>query len=233
LYTSYGIKDTTHALATQIRDAVPSPDGKKLAFTVLNRLYVMDYPGGIAQRITTNNFTEAMPAWSPDGTQLAFVTWDEKEGGHLYKTNVNGKSTLVKLTPESGFFMQPAWSYNNRIAFFKAPKRLFKDDEDPFYSGAEAELVWIPANGGTISRIDGANNKGNVHFTKDTSRVFLNSGGGNLISIRWDGTDEKVHAKITGITTYGSTPDEDEHGIGKDGDHEARNARVRRRGRGA
>lgn len=216
LYTSYGIKDTTHALATQIRDAVPSPDGKKLAFTVLNRLYVMDYPGGTARRLTTNNFTEAMPAWSPDGNQLVFVTWDEKEGGHLYKTNVNGKTALVKLTPESGFYMQPAWSYNNRIAFFKAPARLFKDAENPFYSGSEAELVWIPANGGTMYKIDGANNKGNVHFTKDTSRVFLNSGGGNLISVRWDGTDEKVHAKITGITTYGSTPDEEEHGMGKE-----------------
>ncbi len=61
--------------------------------------------------------------------------------------------------------------------------------------------------------IEGAGNKGNVHFTKDTSRVFLNSGGGNLISVRWDGTDEKVHAKITGITTYGSNPDEEEHGM--------------------
>ena len=42
----YPIKDTSAALATQIRDAVPSPDGSKLAFTVLNRLYVMDYPNG-------------------------------------------------------------------------------------------------------------------------------------------------------------------------------------------
>lgn len=219
LYTSYGIKDTTHALATQIRDAVPSPDGKQLAFTVLNRLYVMDFPGGTPRRLTSNNFTEAMPAWSPDGSQLVFVTWDETEGGHLYKTTVNGKISSVKLTTESGFYMQPAWSYNNRIAYFKAPKRLFKDAEDPFFSGSEAQLVWIPANGGTATIIEGAGNKGNVHFTKDSTRVFLNSGGGNLISVRWDGTDEKVHAKISGITTYGSNPDEEEHGINSKQDY--------------
>ena len=70
LYFNYDIKDTSHALASQIRDAVPSPDGKQLAFTVLNRLYVMDYPNGIPKRLSNHNFTEAMPAWSPDGKQL-------------------------------------------------------------------------------------------------------------------------------------------------------------------
>ena len=54
LYFNYAIKDSTHKLATQIRDAVPSPDGKKLAFTVLNRLYVMDYPNGAPKRVTKN-----------------------------------------------------------------------------------------------------------------------------------------------------------------------------------
>jgi Tol biopolymer transport system component len=211
LYFNYNIKDTSSKLATQIRDAVPSPDGKKLAFTVLNRLYVMDYPKGTPKRVTNNNYTEAMPTWSPDGKQVAFITWNESEGGHLYKSTIGGATT--KLTTEAALYMQPAWSYNNRIAFFKAPKRVFKDAESPFFDGSEAELVWINANGGTVNKIDFANNRGNVHFTKDTSRIFLNGNGGTLISIKWDGTDTKTHAKITGITTYGSVADADEeHG---------------------
>ncbi|RXK60862.1 amidohydrolase [Lacibacter luteus] len=211
LYFNYAIKDTTAKLATQIRDAVPSPDGKKLAFTVLNRLYVMDYPNGTAKRVTTNNFTEAMPAWNPDGTQLVFVTWNESDGGHLYKATLGNKPSVTKLTTESGFYMQPAWSYSNRIAFFKAPVRLFKDAEDPFYSGAEGEIVWIAPTGGAITKVDNANGRGNIHFTKDTSRIFLNAGGGTLMSIRWDGTDTKVYVRITGITTYGTVADADDH----------------------
>ncbi|WP_336517449.1 amidohydrolase family protein [Pollutibacter soli] len=215
LYFNYEVKDTSHALAQQIRDAVPSPDGKKLAFTVLNRLYVMDYPNGTPKRVSTNDFTEAMPAWSPDGTQIVFVTWDEKEGGNLYKYNSAGKGTVTKLTTESAFYVQPAWSYNNRIAFFKAPKRLFKDAEDPFYSGAEGEIAWIPASGGAITTIDMAGNRGNIHFTKDSSKVWLNTGAGSLISMRWDGTDEKTYVNVTGITTYGSVADgEDSHNNG-------------------
>jgi imidazolonepropionase-like amidohydrolase len=40
------------------------------------------------------------------------------------------------------------------------------------------------------------------HFTTMDNRIYL-SNNGQLVSIQWDGSDEKVHAKITGITTYG------------------------------
>lgn len=211
LYFNYPVKDTSHALATQIRDAVPSPDGKQLAFTVLNRLYVMNYPGGTPQRVTTHNFVEAMPAWSPDGKQLAFVTWDEKEGGHLYKATLGAKPVVTRMSAEAAFYMQPAWSYNNRIAFFKASKRVFKDSEDPFFDGSEGQLMWMPAAGGTPVKIDVPNDRGNVHFTKDTTRVFLNGAGGALLSVNWQGHDEKVYARISGITTFGSVADADDH----------------------
>jgi Tol biopolymer transport system component len=210
LYFNYPIKDTSHALAGQIRDAVPSPDGKQLAFTVLNRLYVMDYPNGSPRRVTTHNFTEAMPAWSPDGQQIVFVTWDDKAGGHLYKVNISSNQT-TRLTSEAAFYSQPAWSYHDRIAFFRAPNRSFKDAEDPFFSGAEAQIVWMPAGGGEIKVVDMANNRGNLHFTKDTDRIYLNGGGGSLMSIRWDGTDMKTHARVSGITTFGTIADADSH----------------------
>lgn len=216
LYFNYAIKDTSAALATQIRDAAPSPDGKQLAFTVLNRLYVMDFPNGTPKRVTNFNFTEAMPTWSPDGKQIAFVTWSEKDGGGVYKATLGAKPLITKITNGlEGVYMQPAWSYNNRIAFFSAPKRLFSDAEDPFFSGAEADLVWVNANGGSLNKIEYAGQYGNVHFTKDTSRVFLNGPGGSLLSMRWDGTDIKTHARITGITTYGSVLDADDHSHGQ------------------
>jgi Tol biopolymer transport system component len=212
LYFNYEIKDTTAKLATQIRDAVPSPDGKKLAFTALNRLYVMTYPDGNPTRVTTNEFTEAMPSWSPDGSQLVFTTWDEKQGGHLYKASFGARGAVTKLTTESALYMAPAWGPNNKIAVFRGSNRLLQEAEGPGVSGAEAELVWIPASGGTLRKIMNAGNRGNVHFTQDTSRIFLNGPGGALLSVKWDGTDEKVYARITGITPFGSAADpHDDH----------------------
>ncbi|MDO8968963.1 amidohydrolase family protein [Algoriphagus sp.] len=212
LYFNYEIKDTTAKLATQIRDAVPSPDGKKLAFTALNRLYVMNYPDGNPTRVTSNEFTEAMPTWSPDGSQLVFTTWDEKQGGHLYKASFTPKGGVTKLTTESALYMGPVWGPKNKIVVFKGSNRLLQEAEGPGVSGAEAELVWIPAAGGPSRKIMNAGNRGNVHFTQDTSRIFLNGPGGALLSVKWDGTDEKVYARITGITPFGSAADpHDDH----------------------
>lgn len=213
LYFSFGIKDTSHALSSQIRDAVPSPDGKKLAFTALNRLYVMDYPNGTPKRVTNHNFVEAMPSWSPAGDRLVFVTWDEKEAGHLYMATPS-KATVNRLTTDAATYMAPSWSPTNRIVFFRGPKRLYKDLEGTSPDDSEADLVWISPNGGKINRIDMARGRGNIHFTKDSTRIFLNGQGGSLISIRWDGTDEKVHARISGITTYGTVADADNHDHG-------------------
>ncbi|REG78366.1 hypothetical protein [Algoriphagus antarcticus] len=211
LYFNYEIKDTTAALVTQIRDAAPSPDGKKLAFTALDRLYVMDYPDGEPRRLTSNNFTEAMPAWSPDGTQLVFITWEEENGGNLYKAVLAGKGSITKLSGETALYSQPAWSFDNRIAVFKGANRLLKDNEGARLNGTEAELVWIPAGGGEFRKIMDAGNQGNVHFTKDTSRVYLNGSGGTLLSVNWQGTDKKEYAKITGITAFGSVAESHEN----------------------
>ena len=80
----------------QIRDAVPSPDGKRLAFVALDKLYVMDFPAGTPRRLTDLTATTREPAWSPDGQSIAFVTWT-RDGGSLYKVRAPG-GTPVQLT---------------------------------------------------------------------------------------------------------------------------------------
>lgn len=201
----YPIDDSEEAFATQIRDAVPSPDGKQLAFTALNRLYVMNLPDGTPKRVTKHNFTEAMPTWSPDGKQIAFTTW-KPGGGHIYKANASGNARVTQLTNVPGIYSSPAWSYNsNRIAFIKGAAQSYDDAIGPFAARAFEELAWIPADGGAITVIDKFKGRGNPHFSKVNDRIYLNHGSKGLISIRWDGTDEKAHLKLTGIRTFGSS----------------------------
>ena len=201
----YPIKDDKNMVVTQIRDAVVSPNGKQVAFTALNRLYVMDLPSGTPKRITTNNFTEAQPSWSPDGTQLAWVTWESKEG-HLYKINFKAKVVKpVKLTSVSGLYTEPVWSLQgNKIVFLRGATQSFKDAPDPFFNGMQEDLVWISGDGGNVNFIAKSKGRSSPHFVKGDDRIYLYSGQKGLLSIRWDGTDEKLIAKISGITTYGS-----------------------------
>ena len=204
VFFKYPIKDTTAALATQIRDAVPSLDGKQLAFTVLNRLYTMDYPSGTPRRLTSNDFTEAQPCWSPDGKTLVFATWNAN-GGQLHRINADGTG-LTTLSTTTGLYQSPRFTLKgDRIVYVKTPYQKFKDAFDPGYDDAEDLLCWVNADGGAEQVIDKVNGRYNAHFAVNDDRIYMNERG-SLISVKWDGTDQRVHAKISGITVYGSIP---------------------------
>ncbi|MCB0487687.1 MAG: PD40 domain-containing protein [Cyclobacteriaceae bacterium] len=206
----YPISDEKEMIVTQIRDAAISPDGKQIAFTALNRLYTMTLPNGNPKRVSTFNFTEAQPTWSPDGNQLAWVSWEGESAGHIYKINFKAKTSKpVRLTNEPGFYTDPAWSYTgNRIAFMRGSAQIFKDNGDPFFINGQDKIMWISGDGGATNLIANADGRGNPHFIKSNDRVYLYSGKDGLVSVRWDGTDEKKHVKVTGITTYGSILEE-------------------------
>ena len=204
----FPITDDKEAIATQIRDAKIAPDGSKMAFTALDRLYMMDYPNGTPKRVTSNDFVEAHPAWSPDGKWLIYVTWNEEDGGHIYKVNTKGKPKQVRLTNKSSLYTYPVWSYNsNRIVFQKGNNQNFQDATGPFGFGLTENLCWINGDGGDVQMIDRSRGRYNPHFIKANDRIYLNDYNRGLVSVRWDGSDEKEHIKISGITTFGSIRD--------------------------
>ena len=193
---TYPVSDSAEFTVRQIRDAVPSPDDKQLAFVALDNLYVMDYPSGTPRRLTTLPGTEAEPSWSPDGQWIAFVTWT-REGGHLYKIRASGGQP-VQLTPGNARWSTPAWSPNgDRVVAFRASAQSSLE-EGGFTGGAE--LVWVPANGGSATLVAPAQGRGNPHFVRsDSTRIYLYSGGEGLMSMRWDGTDIRTHVRVTGF----------------------------------
>ncbi len=203
----YPINDDKEVLATQIRDAVPSPDGSQLAFTALNKLYVQDLPNGTPRRVTNYEHTEAHPTWSPDGKFIAYVTWNQDEGGHIYKVDPNARRIRPqKLTEEAAFYSTPVWSFNSdRIAFIMGNKYEFMNRSVAWAAAiASDDLAWISSDGGDINFIAKTSGRSNPHFVKADDRIYLTNNDGTLVSIRWDGSDEKEHVTITGISVYGT-----------------------------
>lgn len=201
VHFDYKISDEPQMNITQIRDPALSPDGKIVAFTALDRLYIMDYPGGTPRRISRHNFTEAKPVWSPDSKSLAFVSW-EGAGGNIYIANVIG-GDIVKLTSTPAYYNDLAWDVNtNRIVFITGPAQIYKNMYDPVAAGLYQNLAWINPADGTFHLIEKAKNRRNPHFVQGSDRVYLYDGNKGLLSIRWDGTDEKIYVKVNGITTY-------------------------------
>ena len=208
----YPISDEPTMTVTQVRDAVLSPDGSAVAYTALNRLYIQELPDGEPKRVTDNDFTEAMPTWSPDGTQLAFVTWEDSNGGHVYKVNAKARSKPVQLTEVAALYSEPAWSYqSNRIVYLKGFRRTWQESVGPSAAGAQNEIWYVPSAGGKPVLVDKSRGRGAPHFRKSDDRIYRYHGSKGLLSIRWDGTDEKALLKVTGITPYGSNLEEEHH----------------------
>ena len=191
---TYRVSDSAEFVVRQIRDAVPSPDGKQLAFVAMDKLHVMDFPAGTPRRVTSLEGTEAQPAWSADGRSLAYVSWG-KDGGQVYKVQVPG-GRPVQVTQARAMYTQPVWSPDgSRLVLTRSPAQPALE-AGGFIGGAE--FVWVPSAGGRATLIAPTNGRGGVHFSKDTSRIYLYGGGSGLVSIRWDGTDERTHVRITG-----------------------------------
>jgi len=188
--------DTGEILVKQIRDASPSPDGKRLAFSALDKIYVMDLPSGTPRRVTTDTVHEQVPAWSPDGQWIAYVTWSD-EGGYVEKVRADGRSRPQRLTPDPAFFDHPGWSPDGqRIVVIKGPRSSRVAER----LGPGYELDWLPAGGGAPTRVTPIAGGGRPHFSRDATRIYLYEQNEGLVSMRYDGTDRRVHIKVTGFT---------------------------------
>ena len=194
----YPVDDRVRFTVRQIRDAVPSPDGKTLALAALDRLYVRPIPDGEPRRLTRLDMVEAQPAWSPDGAWIAFVTWSP-EGGHLYKVRADGSASPVRLSTRPAIFQQPAWSPDGeRVVAIQGPTRSFREAARQTAPGASANIVSVPADGGDWTLVAPTDGRAFPHTTTDPDRIFLYHREDGLVSIRWDGTDEKAHVKVNG-----------------------------------
>ena len=204
----YPIEDTPTFTVRQIRDAVPSPDGSRIAFTALDRLWTADADGTDPRRLTDADHSEHYPAWSPDGDWIAYATWDG-EAGHVHKVRADGGGSPVRLTERPGVYVTPAWSpAGDRIVALRGYAREFRESAGGFGSGAPqpGEIVWM-ADGdgqGEVTLVAPVAGRRGPHFGEaGGDRIYMQRGD-MLVSIRWDGTDEQEHVRIRGRTPPGS-----------------------------
>ncbi|HET6680825.1 MAG TPA: amidohydrolase family protein [Gemmatimonadaceae bacterium] len=203
----YPISDSATFIVKQIRDAVPSPDGARLAFVSLDRLYVMDWPNGTPRRLTDSESGEYEPAWSRDGRWIVYTSMSEGDEGHLYRLRMDGRSQPERITTASALYTDPVFSPDGRrVVAVRGPARAYHDALAGGIPGGAEEIVWVPATGGDATSIAPASGLGNPHFTNDSLRVWLYSGQRGLVSMRWDGTDVKEHVKVTGNPPPGAPP---------------------------
>ena len=205
----YRVDTTANLVAKQIRNPAASPDGKRLAFVALDRVYVMDLPSGTPRRVSTAEVGEYEPVWSPDGKSIVYITWGDAAAGHIMKAAVDGRPVApVALTRTAALYSNPAWTPDgSRIVATRQAGRDLVEASGNGGGGAGGDFVWIPSSGGDLKVIAPTAGRDVAHFVRNQpDRIYASGFGEGLVSFRWDGTDVKPIIRITGPLPFGAVP---------------------------
>jgi Tol biopolymer transport system component/imidazolonepropionase-like amidohydrolase len=212
-----------------LRRPTASPDGKLLAFDAFGRVWLQDLaPAGVQgapRRLTQDSparpAREYGPAFSPDGRWIAYATWSDREGGHLWKAPVGGGEPQ-RLTRTPGHYANPTWSaQGDRLSLVRGSGLEFRgrqpEEENLF------ELHWIDAGGGDTHYVTAVSpsNWRSYHpqgfWNEDGSRLLFREGiepkkptddpKTELVSVRLDGTDKKRLLRLPVVSELVPSPD--------------------------
>ncbi|MEK6279383.1 MAG: DUF5050 domain-containing protein [Acidobacteriota bacterium] len=86
-----------------------SPDSRKLAYALNASIYISNADGSGKRVLTAVGSSFNYPAWSPDGTKLAYIGREGVSGAELYTINEDG-SNRQKLTNTLGGKSEVVWS---------------------------------------------------------------------------------------------------------------------------
>ena len=110
-------------LAADLEDALPPAVGSgQIAFASRRDgntdIYVMNPDGSEQTRLTTNAGLDVSPAWTPDGSKIAFASDRDGTGStEIYVMNADG-SEPTRRTTNAAFDDSPTWSPDgSKIAF--------------------------------------------------------------------------------------------------------------------
>lgn len=184
-----------------------SPDGSKVLFESLGKLWVRDLPNGKPRRLTRQaDHFEAYPNWSRDSRNIVYTTWDDEKLGTLRVVSARGGNGKA-LNEKPGHFVDPVFSPDGKTIVFRRIEGGYI--RSPLWSERTGVFA-VSTSGGKEQLIS---KKGfQPQFGADNDRVYLmryaEEGKRELFSLTLQGADERVHAVSDYATDMRISPDE-------------------------
>jgi dipeptidyl aminopeptidase/acylaminoacyl peptidase len=167
-------------------------------------LYVLDLATKQLTQITSGDYDDARPAWSPDGSLIAFASNRSKpDADRTYNTdiwvvaanNTDKGAQLTQVTTNPGDDSEPAWSPDGKLI-------AYTTQLDPhLFQYATHHVAVSPASGGPARVLTQSfdRNATQPRFSPDGSSInFLADDDGTQILARVPATGGEVTRTITG-----------------------------------
>lgn len=190
-----------------LRMAQVSPDGSKVAFEALGKIWLKSLPDGKMSRLTEldKNIAELYPQWSRDGKNIVFTTWNDQDQGTVQVISAKGGKPK-QLTSEPGKYVEPTFSPDGELVVYRKTQ-----------GGNLTPKTWSQEPGLYKADLKTKQNKKissdgyQAQFGANADRVFfMNSSEDEtpqLSSINLDGFDKRVHYSSKHATEFRVSPD--------------------------
>jgi len=141
-----------------------------------SHIFVFDVAGKKAEQVTKGDFDDSSPAWSPDGTKIAFIgrrgpDADRNENSDLFVVDTKAGAEPKKLTSFVGANVgRPAWSPDGQwIAYLQG-------DEAKSLAYEQHMLAVVPAAGGAAKLLTASIDRpvgGPILWTADSKALLF------------------------------------------------------------
>jgi len=127
-----------------------SPDGGQIILHVDRDVYIMSLVNQGLRRVTQDPYNGMHPTWSPDGHQIAFMSWRNGRS-EIFTARPDGTEPQVVVTMPTGDAVDPRWSPDGRsIAFVHVPNGIAR--ESPVAAALGIVYV-VELDSGRLSRV--------------------------------------------------------------------------------
>ena len=188
------------------RFAAVSPDGGRVVFESLGKLWVKPMAGGGARRLTSgaDSGLELFPSWSRDGRSIVFVGWSDAGLGRIRTVAASGGGAR-DVTTQPGHYARPRFSPDGKTIVFERGEGGAVTSPD--WSENPGVYRVATAGGAPVRVLKGM---GSPQFGATNDRLFMigsDKGKRILVSTDLDGEGKRTHATGELTTDYIVSPD--------------------------
>ena len=181
-----------------------SPDGRRIAFSALGRLYVQGRDGRSAPVAVSG--VEGMayqPAWTPDGRSLVYVTWSATDGGQLWIVPANGGRPR-RLSDEPAFYSEPAISPDGRqVAVLRASQIERLNAASDLSPNRPTDIVTLPIGGGAPRLVTQKSGARSLSFSGDGTRLrYMTGEGVESVAVADSTTRREIDLRVPNANRY-------------------------------
>ena len=205
-------RNLTNSLASAENSPNVSADGSQIVFASdaggTDDIWVMSIDGSLPHRLNVDPTADETPAWSPNGSQIAYVSVPGTRSGDLMIMNADGSGAHACTTNTPGSFPydnDPQWSPDGtQIAFTRVT------------SDTSEEIFLVDVNAGVCSTLhqltsSGVNSRG-PNWKPDGTLLLFDRGGpgtADIWTMKPDGTQQApVTTEGTQLAEFGAwSPD--------------------------